>query len=161
MFKALNPFQLFVNLPIEEADLNPDFVKCRFLLRLNDTLAAEHGSPTKWLLGPEFLGYTMNVRYRGDKKDREILIGSFLIQTAHDVRKAIDSWKDDSENQGTSGQAGIRAWQPDDPTGVRSWFCPYLKCASMAELKSRLDDDIAMLKKHMENIRLPDTVART
>ena len=133
MFKALNPYQLLAQakMPVDCIELGRTPELSRF--------HCQKGKAWEWLTWADFRRRRLEVKMPG-ASDRTSMIsmGDFLLDFAVRVSEQISTFK----------PFPPVPWDPTDP--VRRWLLPYLRVSNIDELKDLLDNDIASLRKAIE-----------
>ena len=134
MFKALNPYMIltFPETPVkdifpagtpEETDLTVDILDGSGLRR------------RKWSAVAPLRFFAISIN--GNKRKNRCL-AELVCEIALWVDTEVSTWKD---------PLPTRLWSPDDKDeNFRQWLSPYLRVASLADLKKLLAEDIAYLK---------------
>jgi len=137
MFKALNPYMLIAmdttEMPI--SDIWPGGTPEETEVACGDM--QENGTPSRrtgWLDVAGLRYYNAKV---GTRKLGNCSLAEILCAFAKALNEEVSRWKD---------PIPPRPWDPLDKTGIRQWFSPYLRVATVADLREALAEDIGMLE---------------
>ena len=134
MFKALNPYMLltFPETPVK--DIFPGSTPDDTDLVL-DILDGSGLGRRKWSLVAPLRFFSISVN-KSKKENR--CLAELVCEFAIWVDSEVSAWKD---------PLPARLWNPDGKDdNFRQWLSPYLRVASLADLRKFLAEDIAYLK---------------
>ena len=146
MFKALNPYMLLtLRGGISQGDVQKE---TRFVENIYPGSTPEETEleidirdgkglkRQKWSAVAHLRFFSVSIKNEGKKKNR--CLAELVAEFAVWVDSEVSVWKD---------PLPTRLWNPDDKEdNFRQWLSPYLRVASLIDLRKLLAEDIAYLK---------------